>query len=488
MFLRFLKLEFKSFFRSSSLGANIAMKILMGFAMIYFIAVMLAISIGGYEYVKSEMHKNPLQILASGMLYLWIFDLVMRYMWQQLSTQNVKPFLTMNVPKKAIVQYTLAKTLTSFFSWVWAFFFIPFSIRLLIDDFSLVGVLGFNIAAMALLYFNNFLNILLNGKDRWVYGTAILFVIFGALDYYKIFSLREVSRSIFLSFYEQPWFTVIPVIILCATIYAAYKFVYKTFYLDEGLELKQEVGKTQNIAFLEKYGAVGTFINNDIRLLRRSKAAKGVLLMAVLFLCYGFLFFSGGTYKSPTMMIFLGLFVTGGFQFMFGQKIPSFDSSYYPLMMTSNVPYKDYLNAKWWLMNIVTTISLIIASFYIYFGWQLYLSILAGSIYNIGVNSQLVLLGGAFNKTPIDLNAKAKAFAQKNSFNLKTFLLMIPQMLVPMAVFGIVDHFFSIYAGIFSIAILGIIGILLKEKTFNYIVSLYKKEKYSTLIAFKQTN
>ncbi|MBQ0151897.1 MAG: hypothetical protein KBS61_03270, partial [Chryseobacterium sp.] len=94
---------------------------------------MLAISIGGYEYVKSEMHKNPLQILASGMLYLWIFDLVMRYMWQQLSTQNVKPFLTMNVPKKAIVQYTLAKTLTSFFSWVWAFFFIPFSIRLLID-------------------------------------------------------------------------------------------------------------------------------------------------------------------------------------------------------------------------------------------------------------------------------------------------------------------------------------------------------------------
>ncbi|MBQ0151853.1 MAG: hypothetical protein KBS61_03040 [Chryseobacterium sp.] len=488
MFLRFLKLEFKSFFRSSSLVANIGMKILMVLATIYFIGIMLALSIGGYEIVKSEMHQNPMQVLASGMIYFWIADLVLRHIWQQLSTQNVKPFLSMNISKKQVVRYTLAKTLTSFFSWVWAFFFIPFSIRLLIDGFSVVGVLGFNIAAMAIVYFNNFLNILLNGKDLWVYGTAIVFAALGGLDYYEIFSLREVSQKVFFAFYEHPWLAIVPVVFLVAIVYIAYQFVYKTFYLDEGLEVKKEVGKTQNIAFLEKYGAVGTFINNDIRLLRRSKAAKGVLVSSVLFLCYGLLIFSGGVYQKPFMMIFMGLFVTGGFQFMFGQKIPSFDSSYYPLMMTSNVPYKDYLNAKWWLMNIVTAISLIIATFYIYYGWQLYLGIVAGSIYNIGVNSQLVLLGGAYNKSPVDLNSKAKAFSQKNSFNLKTFLLMIPQMGIPMSVFGVVDYFFNIYYGILCIAILGIIGFLLKEKTFNYIVSLYKKEKYSTLIAFKQTN
>jgi hypothetical protein len=36
--------------------------------------------------------------------------------------------------------------------------------------------------------------------------------------------------------------------------------------------------------------------------------------------------------------------------------------------------------------------------FYLYFDGQTYLTIVVGGIYNIGVNSQLVLLGGAILK------------------------------------------------------------------------------------------
>jgi hypothetical protein len=35
--------------------------------------------------------------------------------------------------------------------------------------------------------------------------------------------------------------------------------------------------------------------------------------------------------------------------------------------------------------------------------------------YNIGVNSQLVLLGGAYTKTPIDLGSGKGAFGDKKS-------------------------------------------------------------------------
>jgi hypothetical protein len=58
--------------------------------------------------------------------------------------------------------------------------------------------------------------------------------------------------------------------------------------------------------------------------------------------------------------------------------------------MTQNIPYKGYLSSKWWLMVIATIVTLV-ASFYLYFGWQTYLTIVVGGIYNIGVNSQLVL-------------------------------------------------------------------------------------------------
>jgi hypothetical protein len=61
-------------------------------------------------------------------------------------------------------------------------------------------------------------------------------------------------------------------------------------------------------------------------------------------------------------------------------------------MMTQNIPYKGYLSSKWWLMVIATIVTTTIASFYLYFGVQVYLTIIVGAIYNIGVNSHLVLL------------------------------------------------------------------------------------------------
>jgi xanthosine utilization system XapX-like protein len=58
-------------------------------------------------------------------------------------------------------------------------------------------------------------------------------------------------------------------------------------------------------------------------------------------------------------------------------------------------------------------------------------------------------------------------------------------MLLPMVVFALMQYFFGITAGVVSIAILGLIGFLLREKIFDIIVRHYKVEKYSTLDAFK---
>jgi hypothetical protein len=85
-------------------------------------------------------------------------------------------------------------------------------------------------------------------------------------------------------------------------------------------------------------------------------------------------------------IFFAGIFVSGGFLITFGQFVPSWDSAYYQLMMTQNIPYKGYLSSKWWLM-VIATMTTLVASFYLYFGWQTYLTIVVGGIYNIGVNS-----------------------------------------------------------------------------------------------------
>jgi len=186
------------------------------------------------------------------------------------------------------------------------------------------------------------------------------------------------------------------------------------------------------------------------------------------------------------MHIFAGIFVSGGFLFTFGQFVPSWDSSYYQLMMTQNIPYKGYLSSKWWLIVIATVISTLLASFYLYFGWQVYLTIVVGAIYNIGVNSHLVLLAGAYTKTPIDLDSTKGAFGDKKAFNVNTLLISLPKLLLPLALYWIGSKIMNPNFGLAMVAVAGLIGFALRDKVFSLIEKVYKTEKYKTIDAYKQ--
>jgi hypothetical protein len=137
-------------------------------------------------------------------------------------------------------------------------------------------------------------------------------------------------------------------------------------------------------------------------------------------------------------------------------------------------------------MVIATAVTTIIASFYIYFGWYTYLIIVVGAIYNIGVNSQLVLLGGAFTKTPIDLSSGKGAFGDKKAFNIKTMFISIPQLGLPVFLFWLGNKYGSPTIGLAVVAAVGLLGLALKSKTFNKIEKIYKSEKYATIEAYSQ--
>ncbi|NMR34996.1 hypothetical protein HIO71_12450 [Chryseobacterium aquaticum] len=488
MFLKFLRLEIKSFFRGSSVGINLAMKIFRFIGILSFIGYCIGAAFLAFFYVKGEMEQDPVKIVSRFMIILWVADLILKYLMQQMSTQNIKPFLTLNISKKTLVNYMLIKTFLSPFSWMNSFFLITFAVICMFNGFGILGSLSWLIALSLLFYLNNFINILFNNKENIAIAVGIVFAAIGGLAYYNIVPVLDYSERFFYSFYDMPYFTLFAIALFAALWKICYNHVKQEFYLDQGLEDKKTIGKTENIAFLNKYGAIGSFINNDIKMMRRNKVTKGIIIGSFMFIFYGLLMFSSDVYKTPYMMMFMGLFVTGGFQFLFGQRVPSFDSSYYPLMMTLNVPYKEYLKAKWWLMNIVTAVSIVVALFYAIISWETYFTFFAAGLYNIGVNSQFTLWSGAFNKTQIDLNSKEKVMGQKNSFNLKSLLLLIPKMLLPMAVFGISKYFFGMTEAVISIAVLGLIGFLFREKIFDTIVKQYKSEKYSTLEAFKSKN
>lgn len=487
MIKQFLQLEWKAFIRSASFSTNLALKILMVFGALYFIFVFAGLGVASY-YLLEEAGLKPFPTVNKFIIYYLVFDLLFRFFLQKMPTLTIKPFLNQNIKKNNIVHYTLGKTTISFFNFIHWFFFIPFTVVLIKEGFNPIGAILWALSLLLFIYANNFITILIDKKDSVFYAVIAIFATFGILQYYDLFDITIYTNIFFEGFYTIMYYVLIPLTLLFVLYYSTFKFFKSNLYLDAGLASKQSDATTENFTWLDKLGSVSTFIKNDIRLIKRNKRAKTSVLMSFIFLFYGLLFFTGGieAYDNPFMKVFAGIFISGGFLFTFGQFVPSWDSSYYPLMMTQNITYNDYLSSKWWLIIIATVVSTLLSSFYLYFGWEAYLAIVACAIFNMGINSHLVLLGGAFIKTPIDLTTSKGAFGDKKAFNAKTFLISLPKMLLPIALYSLGHFFFNPLYGYLFIVLAGIIGFAFKNKVFQMIEGIYKKEKYATLHAYKQ--
>ena len=487
MIKKFLYLEWKAFTRSASFGANLAIKILIGFFAVYFTLVFLALGIGAF-YILKKSNLDPIVTINKFMIYYLVFDLIIRLLLQKIPVMNIRPLLVFPIKKPTIVHFSLGKTALSFFNLVHAFFFLPFSIVLIYEGYDVLSVILWHIAMVSLIYINNFVNIVLSNKDNLFIVFLGITAVFGGLHYYEFFDITNYTATFFDALFNTYWAFLIPMMVLIGLYRYTFDYFKNDLYLDAGLSTKHDIAKTEDLTWLNQFGTIGTFLKNDIKLIKRNKRSKTTVLMSVMFLFYGLLFFTNGiqAYNNPVMYVFAGIFVSGGFLITFGQFVPSWDSAYYQLMMTQNIPYKGYLDSKWWLMVIATVVSTILASFYLYFGWQVYLTIVVGAIYNIGVNSHLVLLGGAYTKTPIDLSSGKGAFGDKKAYNIKTMLISIPQLALPVLLYWLGSTFANANVGLALVALFGIIGFAFKNTFFSLIEKVYKTEKYKTIDAYKQ--
>ena len=488
MLQRFFYLQWKAFTRGAGFATGLAQKILLGFAWIYFAAIFASLAFVAFWGVQEELGEDPLPIISGYLLYAFAFWIVLRYFLQKMPIVHIQPLLILPISKKRIVRFGLLKTVFSFYNISNLFFFVPFGIILIQQDYNLLGVIGWWVAIGSIILTTNFLNIMLNSVDRILIQVAVLLLALFALQYFEVFDLTTWTSPLFMAAYHQPLYSLIALVLLGITYQLSFTHFKDKLMLDGGtIQPKAETHRGADLYWLDRFGRMAIFLRNDIRLIIRNKRARMAVWMGVGFLFYGLIFMSD-IYKGSAMTVFVGIFVSGGFLFGFGQYVPSWDSSYYPLMMSQNIAYKEYLTSKWWLVVVGTLAGMILSSFYVFFGWEMYFAILAGGIYNLGINAYLVLLSGAYTSVPIDLTANNKAFGDKRSFNLKTILLSIPKIIVPMFVYYVGVLIQSKSLGLILVALVGVLGFAFRNLVFGWIENIYQKEKYKTLQAYKQKN
>lgn len=488
MIKHFLNLEWKQFFRASYFQKGIAIKILLGFAALYFGGMAIMLGVGMFFIIKEALPNNDPIVMVNNFIILWIlFDMMIRFFMQQLPVMNVKPLMALPIKRNTIIHYLLGKTTLSFFNFIPVFIFLPFSIVLLFNGYPVLNVLFWFISIMSITLFTNYLNFLINKNNAVFYGMVAVVAILIAVQYYDIYNIFEPIGVAFNALYSYPYLVVLP-ILLATTMYVInFKFIRKGFYLDDTVTKKAQKVTATDLSWMNRFGTLAVFLKNDVKMILRNARPKQVLMMSFLFLFYGIIFYTQEAYQQmPAFLAFASMFVTGGFLMTFGQHVPSWDSEYYKLLMSQNIPYRKYLESKWYLMVVGVTISFILSTPYIYFGWKIYSMIAAGALFNIGLNSFITLFGGALNRVPIELNVKAKAFSNTNGFNPTQMLIALPKLLLPMLLFYIPYKLINFETGIIVLAFCGALGIIFKGFFLSKIESVYQKGKYKTVAAYAE--
>jgi hypothetical protein len=492
MIKQFLSLEWKSFFRSASFGKSLGIKIFMGFISLYFIAMFLGMGLLLFPGLKKMYPDQDPLLIVNSLLFYWIlFDLVLRFFFQKLPVMSVKPLLTLPIKRGQVVNYVLVKSVLSFFNILPLFAIVPFGITLIYHDYPIINVAFWMLALLVVVLIVNFLNFILESfsSEKELSFLPIIVIVGGlyALNHFNIISFNKIFGDAFNAIYNQPYLVVAPILLLVLCYVFNFKILKQKLFLDSGLKTKIKEVNASNLEWTKNFGDIAPFMQLDLKLIWRNKRTKSSVWMLAIGLLYGLFFYPQPTYQNmPWFFVFIGVFSTGIFLINFGQFIPAWDSSYYKLLMSQNIKYEQYLKSKFTLMAVSVLILFVLGIPYVFFGWKILLAHFAAAIYNVGVNTHVILYGGSFNRKKIDLSQKA-AFNYQGTGAVQ-WLIGIPLLLLPMGIFAAGYYLVGFEIACLILTILGVIGIVLHPKLMTLITQKYLDSKYKMIDAFNQNN
>lgn len=483
--------EWKKNVRAQGFYRNLAVSLLLGVFALYMAAIFLFLGFSLSELLeKAHNTLNPTELFNGGMLYILLGGLAIRFFMQQLNTVNLPPYQVLPIKRSSLINFLLLKALFSPLNYFMLLVVVPFAVKSVVGYYSVAVAVRFVLSFVFVVWFNSFMASFLKRK----YGSNLLsflivIAVMGvivALEYFEVFSLFRVSKSLFGFIVFKPYGCVFPVAAAFFAFLLNKWFFAQNFYA-ERFNKKMQDDRVYNadLSFLDRFGAVGELIALEIKLILRHKRTKSMLYLSGFFLLYGLMFYTQPVYaNSNGMLFFIAMFMTGLLMFMYGQWVVSWDSSHFDSLMTKNVPVKTYINANYYLLLSFNVLCFVLTTPYFYFGMKIVYMHLAAFIFNTGVNIYLLLYLCTYNTKRIDLSKASAMNYQGTTF--KSFLIVLPIMFVPMILVTVISTFFSMTMALWVLTILGFAGIVLRQPILKLCVNQFNSRKYKLAEGFRQ--
>jgi hypothetical protein len=207
--------------------------------------------------------------------------------------------------------------------------------------------------------------------------------------------------------------------------------------------------------------------------------------MTPLFLLYGFFFYPQSSYINiSAMLIFIGIFISGGFMMTYGNYLISWESSYFDALLTKSFDFQKYFQAKYSLLATVTIFSYFITIPYLFFDIKLLYINTACFLFNLGININFVLFFAMNNKKFLDLSKSATFNYQ--GVGVSNFIVVLPMMLMPILIYLPFSFMDLPQIGWIVIAVIGLLGIAFYKPIHSIILRRFYIKKYEMAEGFRQ--
>lgn len=493
MLFTLFRLRFLKAVRSVTLGRRLIggfFLALIGFILlsnIFFLGLWLqeimATAVGG---------ESVVSVINTYLVFYFFFELLYRFFLQKASAIELQQYLHLPIGRSTIIHFILGNSFISALNIIPVLLFGPYAINELSVSYGTASAIYWLLTVAAVSWSLHWFILWFKQKyeDSFI-GVLSIFSLFISvifLAYYDIFNIGIITAPIFNSTLESPLPSAVVFIILFTAYIGVYRF-YKRYAYLEALGSKKGHRRIQRpFSLFNRFGLAGKVANLELRLILRHKRSRTLAGLSILFLFYGLLFYTDDSIVSGNWMsfftLFIGIFITGMFMVNYGQLFLSWNSAHFDFFSTKRNGIRALVTGKYLLFSIITLCCFLLSIPYVYFGWEILLINGMAFLFNVGINTHVMIGMALWNPKPIDLS-KGGMFNYEG-MGAAQFLMMIPIFLCPYLIYFPFSWWGAPLSGIIAIGIVGLFGIIFYQQLINLHLSRLSRSRYNIGASFRR--
>jgi hypothetical protein len=478
----------KRFLRSPAVGKNSTIQIILGLIAIAVIGYFLVLGFALEPLIVNTLKQNNAVVFLNGLLvYYFITEFIIRFFIQSLPTITVQPLLHLPIKRGKLATFFLGLSLIQITNIFVFLLFSPFAFGVVSHQFGITQAWIWLLSLWSISLILHYAVVLIKLSDHkreiFIFISAICILI-ACSDYFDWIELYPVVEKFFNTILKG--YEVIGALFLTLIFVhiVSYGTVLSRLYPKEQLVQELRFGGVGAFSFLENYGQTGRWLEVEFKMIFRNKRTREVLFMSTMFLFQELVLCYVMKEHDYVSFLFFGITCTGLFMGNYGQHTFSWQGDHFDFTLIQPTSLRLYVEAKYWILALVTGVWFLCTVPLVYFGWDILLINIAGTLYNIGVNTFIVMNMAMLDTTKLSLrNGGALNY---EGAGVAQWLIGIPFLFAPLLIFAPFSLMGYNQVGVATVGLIGLTGIILHRKLMGITYDRFLDRRYKIAASFRK--